>query len=399
MCEKNYCNRRFYIGENTSLCFCIYKAANDVSQQSELCIFRCVASAVHFLFLGGKKMSTENTRICPECGNTIQPNDSFCSNCGFSSLEENVVTEKKKHIKKWPFFLGGGLLAIIATLVIVLFVVCFHDWEPATCTTPATCTKCGAIDGEPIEHDWSPATCTTVKTCKDCGETEGDTIEHKWVDATCTVPKTCSECKTTTGEPLGHTVDEWKTVKASTCTVKGKDEGVCTVCNETVSKEAELKSHTSGKWEVTKEATATTQGEKSVKCTVCGEVLKTESFTLTPEQIEKNYKAKCNTYSYNEIARNPDSYKGKYAKIYGKVIQVMQEKSNGKIEYTLRVGTSGSYYYDDVVLVYYEADSSESRILEDDMVTLYGELRGEYSYETVMGNEITIPLIYAKYVD
>ena len=51
-------------------------------------------------------------------------------------------------------------------------------------------------------------------------------------------------------------------------------------------------------------------------------------------------------------------------------------------------------------MVYYtRKDSSEGRILEDDIVTLYGKMRGTYTYTSVMNASITVPLMYAEYID
>ncbi|MDY4748646.1 MAG: hypothetical protein SO251_07700, partial [Candidatus Fimisoma sp.] len=48
---------------------------------------------------------------------------------------------------------------------------------------------------------------------------------HNWTPATCTVPKTCSVCQATEGDPLGHTEgNEWKYDSDNhwhTCTVEG----------------------------------------------------------------------------------------------------------------------------------------------------------------------------------
>ena len=48
-------------------------------------------------------------------------------------------------------------------------------------------------------------------------------------------------------------------------------------------------------------------------------------------------------------------------------------------------------------VAYYRA-AGEARILEDDRVTVYGTSRGLYTYETVMGAEVTIPFIWADSV-
>lgn len=250
---------------------------------------------------------------------------------------------------------------------------CSHEWTEATCTTPRTCTICSKTKGGAIGHDWIPATCETAKTCKTCQKTEG--------------------------EALGHTVSGWKTVAKSTCSTKGKEEGYCTACKKNVVNELDLIEHTKGNWEVTKIPTKDSKGEKTLKCSVCKGVMDTQEYELSAAEIKAEYKANCKTYSYDKIARSPDEYRGKYAKFYGKVVQVMQDKSAGKIEYSLRIGTGGSYYYDNVILCTYTASTNDSRILEDDMVTIYGELRGEYTYETVMGNEITLPFMSVEYVD
>ena len=57
-------------------------------------------------------------------------------------------------------------------------------------------------------------------------------------------------------------------------------------------------------------------------------------------------------------------------------------------------------YYEDTILVKYKySSSSESRILEDDIITLYGKSMGTYTYESVLGSPITVPYIDAMYID
>ena len=271
-----------------------------------------------------------------------------------------------------------------------------HKWKKATCTEPKTCSVCGETEGESLGHKWKEATCTEPKTCSVCGETEGEPLGHKWKEATCTEPKTCSVCGATEGEPSGHVVEEWETTKEPTCTEAGTREGACTVCGQTVSEEVPATGHTPGEdWEVIEEATSTSAGTRAKVCVDCGEQLETESYELSEEEKEEAYKDECETYSFEEIARDPDDYKGDKAKFTGKVIQVMQEGN----AYTLRVNiTKTRWGYDDTILVYYEAHEGDSRILEDDIVTMYGMLGGMYTYKTVMGSSLTVPLLYAEYI-
>lgn len=292
-----------------------------------------------------------------------------------------------------------GLIILMLVLFTVIFAGCGckHEWHDATCTEPKMCVECGEEEGEALGHNWREATCTMPKTCAVCGETDGGALGHEWQAATCEVAKICLTCGETEGKPLGHKVTEWEVVTAATCSEKGEQKGVCTVCGESVTKPISQIAHTPGEWEVEKEPTATADGTRIKKCVVCGKELDKEEFTLSKEELKEQYIAKCVSYSYDEIARNPDNYKLEYAVFKGEVIQVMESGE----DYTLRVNiTQGKYTWSDTILVSYsKQDSGEARILEDDIVMLYGQLYGTYTYETVMGASLTVPLMFAEYVD
>ncbi len=151
----------------------------------------------------------------------------------------------------------------------------------------------------------------------------GELAEHNWTPATCTAPKTCSACQATEGDPLGHTEGtEWKSDKDNhwhTCTVAGcgvviesskaahtpdreaateTDAVKCSVCGyvitpalghthdvDTTKFESDETNHwntCSGcsekqnvsahefEWKIDKDATATEKGSKHEECKVCG---------------------------------------------------------------------------------------------------------------------------------
>lgn len=79
-----------------------------------------------------------------------------------------------------------------------------HNFTAATCTKPATCSRCYAARGEALGHKWQAATCTAPKTCTVCKATEGGVKGHNWKAATCTAPKTCAVCNAKEGNALGH---------------------------------------------------------------------------------------------------------------------------------------------------------------------------------------------------
>jgi hypothetical protein len=118
----------------------------------------------------------------------------------------------------------------------------------------------------------------------------------------------------------------------------------------------------------------------------------TKEVKVKKKNAKSSYKASCKQYPYKKIQRKPDKYDGKKIKVSGKVIQV----SEGWFDSVdLRVeDSSGNIWY-----VEYSYSDGESKILEDDKVTVYGECTGTESYTSVLGNSITIPSIDAKYIE
>ena len=97
---------------------------------------------------------------------------------------------------------------------------------------------------------------------------------------------------------------------------------------------------------------------------------------------------------YKSLARNPEKYTDQKATITGRVVQVIGSRSKG---YDLRVATDGKY--DDIVYVYVPAKNTpDFNILEDDKIIAPSILKGDYTYETVLGSKITLPLAYADSV-
>lgn len=258
-------------------------------------------------------------------------------------------------------------LRLILTAIFVMALVtcltacgCDHEWQEATCVQAKTCVKCEETEGEALGHTWEAATCTAPETCGRCGETQGEALGHVWEAATCTAPETCGRCGETQGEALGHSVTDWTVTEKAAYDESGTREGTCAVCGETV----------------------------------------TEAYSLSGEEREQAFKQACGTYSYDEIARSPGSYEGKRAKFTGEVIQVQQSNGQGLVVYVMRVNvTKGRYSYKDTVYTTYLTTEDAPRILEDDIITMYGTLEGEKTYTTVLGASVTIPAFTAIYVD
>ncbi len=104
------------------------------------------------------------------------------------------------------------------------------------------------------------------------------------------------------------------------------------------------------------------------------------------------YKNECVSIDYSDVERNPHSYEGKKIVVSGTVSQVIE----GWFEYTTLIvtDTNGNNWY-----ITYWRDREESRILENDNITAYGECDGVSSYTSILGNQVTIPSMTAEYID
>lgn len=111
------------------------------------------------------------------------------------------------------------------------------------------------------------------------------------------------------------------------------------------------------------------------------------------QMSEADFKAACKALKYEEIARPKDCLKGEKVTFTGEIIQA----TSGT--YRMNV-TKGEYgLYDDTVLFTIDESTLSENILEDDIVTIWGESEGPYTYKAVLGNEITVPKIKVAYIE
>lgn len=97
--------------------------------------------------------------------------------------------------------------------------------------------------------------------------------------------------------------------------------------------------------------------------------------------------------TYDQLARTPDDYENKKVKFSGEVIQVME--ADGETQ--LRIAVDGNY--NNVIYVGYNSKITNTRILENDYVTFRGISRGLITYQSTLGGEITIPLVYVQQIE
>lgn len=132
---------------------------------------------------------------------------------------------------------------------------------------------------------------------------------------------------------------------------------------------------------------------------------KEETPAEEPEESKEDFIKSCEEIDYKTLARNPDSHKGENMKFTGQVIQVSDSNSIFSSGTTLRINVTaeenefaeGGYLWSDTILANVEIPDGADRILENDIIDIYGVCDGLYTYKTVLGDNKSLPLINVKY--
>jgi len=96
--------------------------------------------------------------------------------------------------------------------------------------------------------------------------------------------------------------------------------------------------------------------------------------------------------SYDELMRNSENYIGEIVYYRGQIVQVMEVS---KDVYVLRVNIIEKPNLGKTIWVNYEG----KRMLEDDIIDLWGKFKGLKNYESIFGEQITIPEIDAIVIE
>lgn len=107
-----------------------------------------------------------------------------------------------------------------------------------------------------------------------------------------------------------------------------------------------------------------------------------EEKRLAEEKEKKGYDT---GITYDQLARTPDDYIAEKVKFKGKVVQVME--GDGTTQIRLAVNDN----YDTILFGEFDSSILDSRVLEDDVITIMGLSAGLITYESTMGGEISIP--------
>lgn len=126
---------------------------------------------------------------------------------------------------------------------------------------------------------------------------------------------------------------------------------------------------------------------------------KKEEEEKTKKELEKKqFKKSCKIYTFEQIARNPNKFKGTNVKLTGEVVQVIEDTLSISLRVNITKKGTYSTYYTDTIYVTYYPEEGEDKILEDDIITIYGTSQGDCTYTSTLGAQITLPYISAKYI-
>jgi hypothetical protein len=104
--------------------------------------------------------------------------------------------------------------------------------------------------------------------------------------------------------------------------------------------------------------------------------------------------ANASTISYKQLKKDPDRYEGRRVKYTGQILQIQEDGDFGGFM-LLSVTHEFDDFWTDNIWVNY---SRSIRSAEDDVLTIYGVVKGAKSYDTQIGGETYVPEVDARYI-
>lgn len=124
--------------------------------------------------------------------------------------------------------------------------------------------------------------------------------------------------------------------------------------------------------------------------------------SVVPEISEDDYKAECQTVDYKELCRYPEKYEDTKIVVKVKVSQIIDANFSGS-EKAWRTYTDNSgygFYADDEYYMLDKRGGDAVKILDDDIITVYGEFTGlEKITRALTSTTDELPRIEVKYAD
>lgn len=97
--------------------------------------------------------------------------------------------------------------------------------------------------------------------------------------------------------------------------------------------------------------------------------------------------------TYDQLAQAPDTYYSEMITMSGRVLQVMQGEASSQV--LVAVGDSEGA----IIFLEYQSSIIEAGILENDLIKFYGMAAGTISYDSSLGETITVPAAFVNMIE
>lgn len=127
----------------------------------------------------------------------------------------------------------------------------------------------------------------------------------------------------------------------------------------------------------------------------------TENTEITEsEESEEEYKASCQKYTYKDVLRNPEDYVGQRVKITAKISSVHEKSLLNPTKYYFAY-TNDEYdmWFGDEYGIFDCRDDGDFKILEDDVIAIYGEISEPQETASLITNSQEVFCIDMKYAE
>lgn len=113
----------------------------------------------------------------------------------------------------------------------------------------------------------------------------------------------------------------------------------------------------------------------------------------------EEYKAQCQEFNYKDVLRNPDDYVGQKVKVTVKVSSVHQESFGMPKYYFAYANDDMDWWLGDEYGIFEYRAEGDFKILEDDIITVYGEISNPKETKSSILNSRELFCIDMKYAD
>lgn len=117
--------------------------------------------------------------------------------------------------------------------------------------------------------------------------------------------------------------------------------------------------------------------------------------TMSKEEEMQDLKDSAITIDYKQLEKNKNRDVGKVAKFKGQIVQILEDGDYTVIRLSV---AQASWGWDSNAILWVEY-AGTTEFVEDDIITVYGRMMGEHSYQSQAGWDISVPSMLAEIIE